>query len=427
MDHSARCPRRRGHYWLVSVALTLLQPDIVTIRSLDTWLLTRIHLQYRIGAACCGHAVIIRSWVRGEPGVEATKRAAPSLSYLISPAGHSVTHAPAPPCSPTDHRPCPGSCCCCCCGFLTPFPPGPLAFRMRPSHRGGFFLVDKARRVIRNVNVCVSSTPHCAYNTVAADKGLATAGEQCCGDACISADLSCCPDGQWYCDDPVDVCVPCQSGGVCYDDEGDQTPWNCCSNGGSDCVFSVSSGTVSSSGTVAPSSSTPPSNPTTTATPAAASPVSPTPILAAATSSMLTPPSGPNPSGPILTAADPGVTSPNTVPAITTPTQPPWSGYNYHESLLVGTCATPEFSLVCGAQATAVYLIGIVGCMGSKTDCCPYQVPSTTATVATTVTDTAVPITEPQFFFPTATVSSQVTLPHCPADYVTISSVCCPA
>jgi len=105
---------------------------------------------------------------------------------------------------------------------------------------------------------------------------------------------------------------------------------------------------------------------------------------------------------------------------------PPWNGYG---ALLVGYCAIPKFSLVYGPQTTAVYFIGVVGCMGDKPDCCPFQVSSTTSTITTTVTQTvrAGPSITDQFFFPIAASSSQITLPRCPEDYETVSSVCCPS
>jgi len=70
-----------------------------------------------------------------------------------------------------------------------------------------------------------------------------------------------------------------------------------------------------------------------------------------------------------------------------------------------------------------LYFIGIVGCMGDKTDCCPFEVSSSTEIVTATVTATAAN----ELGFPAAASSSQVTLSRCPEDYVTVLSVCCPS
>jgi hypothetical protein len=128
----------------------------------------------------------------------------------------------------------------------------------------------------------------------------------------------------------------------------------------------------------------------------------------------------------------------STISSSTYSSIPSWNGYG---DLLVGYCATPEFSLVYGPQTTAVYFIGVVGCIGDKPDCCPFQVSSTTSTVTTTVTKTVgasltTTVTQTagagssitnQFLFPIAASSSQITLPRCPEDYETVSSVRCPS
>ena len=114
--------------------------------------------------------------------------------------------------------------------------------------------------------------------------------------------------------------------------------------------------------------------------------------------------------------------------AISSSTQSPISPWNGIGPLLTGTCATPEFSLVYGPQTATLYNIGIVGCQGLQTDCCPFPMAPTVATTDVTTTKTVGgPSGSNRFIFPTAASPSQVTLSRCPEDYVTISSVCCPS
>ena len=303
---------------------------------------------------------------------------------------------------------------------------------------------------------------------------MSTGDEQCCANTCLDTDISCCPDGNYYCSDPSRVCEPCPEGQICYDTEGDANPWQCCPSDGSSCASS-GSGSPTIAAPAAPSSSSPPSpSPTAlssssspAALPSSSSPasltlsLSPAALLSSSTLTVLPPslssavllsslsPSTPAYSlSPTIPSSSPSVsivviTSANTasfIPSATSSSSyspiPTWNGSG---PLLVGSCATPEYSLVCGPQTTAAYFIGIVGCVGSKTDCCPYQVPSTPTTAAATTSETETlsetaivpetvgPSITNQCDFPTAAVPSLVTLPRCPEDYVTISSVCCPS
>ena len=301
---------------------------------------------------------------------------------------------------------------------------------------------------------------------------MATDTEHCCGGTCIEADLECCqtdPYGVW-CLSPTGVCEPCPAGQTCYAtniDTGELfvSSWTCCDN--DVCSFILSSGTLVS--TISAASSQPSSAPTSSQSAAA-------------------PPSSTERCSPIVLSGEPGaceyrnilctdyihptsffdesqpprlllprriqlghqtsfgvslVTSSNTAIFFTSTSSthssiPPWNGAG---PLLVGYCATPEFSLVYGPQTTAVYFIGVVGCVGEKPDCCPFQVSSTTSTVTETVTQTlgagltttvtqiagAGPPVINQFPLPAAVSSSQITLSRCPEDYETVSSVCCPS
>jgi len=66
--------------------------------------------------------------------------------------------------------------------------------------------------------------------------------------------------------------------------------------------------------------------------------------------------------------------------------------------------------------------------MGDKSDCCPFQVTSTTITVTATATAAGAGPPTTEFHFPSGSGTDQITLPDCPADYQTISSsFCCPS
>ena len=266
---------------------------------------------------------------------------------------------------------------------------------------------------------------------------MTIADEQCCGTDCIPSELSCCPDGQW-CADPDYVCHLCPSGLPCVTLGGIEYTSECCPRSGGCTDTSPSTGTGSpSSPTSTPSSiiPKPSSSPVTTASQSPTHTVQPSSTLTVTQPAQTTPPqqtttpthsfSHSTPTQ-ISTQSSVGVVvlpsnTTSFVTSVTTPssTHSPISSWNGSGLLLVGYCATAEFSLVYGPQTTDMYFIGIVGCMGDKTDCCPFQVATTTATVTATVTD--------QFFFPGVARPELAILPRCPEDYVTISSVCCPS
>lgn len=80
-----------------------------------------------------------------------------------------------------------------------------------------------------------------------------------------------------------------------------------------------------------------------------------------------------------------------------------------------------------------------MGCVGDKTDCCPYAVQSATATSATTVTVVSTitvdvgpgGVTQGPYAgleaYPVPVSANQATLAHCPADYISVSGGCCPS
>lgn len=81
-------------------------------------------------------------------------------------------------------------------------------------------------------------------------------------------------------------------------------------------------------------------------------------------------------------------------------------------NLLVGTCATPEFTLV--DTASALYYAPFVGCVADRADCCPFPLPASTGRATT------------DYDLPTARETAQATLAQCPSDYWTVSGGCCP-
>jgi hypothetical protein len=110
--------------------------------------------------------------------------------------------------------------------------------------------------------------------------------------------------------------------------------------------------------------------------------------------------------------------------------------YSDTGSLLKGYCASTEYVLLDGPAT--VFWAPAVGCVGDKTDCCPYSVKSTASIATITVDSTSVvavsvdpsgansPYAGVQAY-PTPASSNLATLPHCPDDYVSVSGGCCPS
>jgi hypothetical protein len=101
--------------------------------------------------------------------------------------------------------------------------------------------------------------------------------------------------------------------------------------------------------------------------------------------------------------------------------------------LLVGTCATPTFTLV--DAGTMVYYVPFVGCISDRPECCPWTAALTPVTTTVTVTNAEVTETITKTTashnpndaaYPSAMYSDQQVLPHCPNDYYSISGSCCP-
>ncbi|ORY02729.1 hypothetical protein BCR34DRAFT_605462 [Clohesyomyces aquaticus] len=108
---------------------------------------------------------------------------------------------------------------------------------------------------------------------------------------------------------------------------------------------------------------------------------------------------------------------------------PKWTGSG---NLLQGYCATPEFSLLDGPTA---YWAPIVGCVGDKPDCCPFDVPPSTIAGATGPVTIVITIPASQSSniptgsggFPIPLQPAQATLDRCPDDYHSIGDGCCPS
>jgi hypothetical protein len=109
--------------------------------------------------------------------------------------------------------------------------------------------------------------------------------------------------------------------------------------------------------------------------------------------------------------------------------------YSDTGSLLRGYCATAEYVLLDGPTA---FWAPAVGCVGDKTDCCPYSVKSTasvatiTVVSASTVTVSVDPSGANSPYagvqaYPTPASSNLATLAHCPDDYVSVLDGCCPS
>lgn len=102
-----------------------------------------------------------------------------------------------------------------------------------------------------------------------------------------------------------------------------------------------------------------------------------------------------------------------------------------------GYCATPEYTILDGPT---VYWAPVVGCVGGKSDCCPFSVPASTVaptaagTVPATITITILASAEASQQavgasggFPIAVDPAQATLDRCPDDYQSVGDGCCPS
>jgi hypothetical protein len=110
--------------------------------------------------------------------------------------------------------------------------------------------------------------------------------------------------------------------------------------------------------------------------------------------------------------------------------------YSDTGSILKGYCASAEYVLLDGLSTA--FWVPAVGCVGDKTDCCPYSVTST-ASIAIIIVDSTSTVTvsvdasgmnSPYAGvqgYPTPASSSLATLLHCPDDYVSVSGGCCPS
>ena len=90
--------------------------------------------------------------------------------------------------------------------------------------------------------------------------------------------------------------------------------------------------------------------------------------------------------------------------AIGSATHAPLAKWTGSGKLLQGYCAQPDYTLLDGPTA---YWAPVLGCIGDKSDCCPFEVATQT--------------TKGQF------PSAQAVLDRCPDDYQSISNGCCPS
>ena len=124
----------------------------------------------------------------------------------------------------------------------------------------------------------------------------------------------------------------------------------------------------------------------------------------------------------------------STGPPTAAPTHSAISSYSGQGNLLQGYCATPDYVLLDGPTA---YWAPAIGCVGDKSDCCPYSVQPATSTTIVYVVSTVTVAVGPGGStlgdyaglapYPTPASSNQATLAHCPGDYVSISGRCCPS
>lgn len=110
--------------------------------------------------------------------------------------------------------------------------------------------------------------------------------------------------------------------------------------------------------------------------------------------------------------------------------------YSGTGSLLKGYCASTEYVLLDGLSTA--FWVAAVGCVGDKTDCCPYSVtstasiaiiivdPTSTVTVSVDASGANSPYAGVQGY-PTPASSNLATLLQCPGDYVSVSGGCCPS
>ncbi|KAH7380753.1 hypothetical protein BKA66DRAFT_129997 [Pyrenochaeta sp. MPI-SDFR-AT-0127] len=99
---------------------------------------------------------------------------------------------------------------------------------------------------------------------------------------------------------------------------------------------------------------------------------------------------------------------------------PKWTG----GALLQGYCATPDYTIIDGPTA---YWAPVVGCVGGKADCCPFDIPPTVALEVAAVETGSASAGGGERGFPSALSPVQATLSKCPDDYRSIGEGCCPS
>ena len=121
----------------------------------------------------------------------------------------------------------------------------------------------------------------------------------------------------------------------------------------------------------------------------------------------------------------------SSLPTTTYPTQPVWTGTG---PLLVGYCASPEYTLV--NAGPTVWWAPVVGCHDDKPECCPSSltdtavstftsfVASTASTITVTIEPSSQGLSPSQFG---GSGGETAALDKCPADYQLVSGGCCPS
>ncbi|KAF2033729.1 hypothetical protein EK21DRAFT_58378, partial [Setomelanomma holmii] len=89
--------------------------------------------------------------------------------------------------------------------------------------------------------------------------------------------------------------------------------------------------------------------------------------------------------------------------------------WNGNGPILNGYYATPEYAIIDGPTA---YWAPVIGCVRTKSDCCPYDISA--PTLAARAVDS-------NGGFPSAIVPAQAILSKCPNDYHSVGNGCCPS
>ncbi|CAO2647825.1 Nn.00g087470.m01.CDS01 [Neocucurbitaria sp. VM-36] len=149
-------------------------------------------------------------------------------------------------------------------------------------------------------------------------------------------------------------------------------------------------------------------------------------------SSVIIPTSVPQPSFVPVSVAPPISTGGDSTATSRSPPHIALASWTGTDALLRGYCATPDYTIIDGPTA---YWAPVLGCVGDKPDCCPFDIPPSTlaieaAAVETGSTSAPAAITTGSGSsrgFPSALSPVQATFSSCTDDYVSIAEGCCPS